>query len=114
VNQKVALSMLKRLGLRADLAENGRVALERLQEQDYDLVLMDMQMPELDGLAATRRIRAELAAERQPRIVAVTANAMKGDRERCLEAGMDDYISKPLRKEDLEAALARAGLLARR
>ena len=113
VNQKVALSMLKRLGLRADLAENGRVALERLQEQDYDLVLMDMQMPELDGLAATRRIRVELPAERQPRIVAVTANAMKGDRERCLEAGMDDYISKPLRKEDLEAALARAGLFAR-
>jgi len=114
VNQKVALSMLKRLGLRADLAENGLIALQRLQEQDYDLVLMDMQMPELDGLAATRRIRAELPAERQPRIVAVTANAMKGDRERCLEAGMDDYVSKPLRKEDLEAALQRAGLLARR
>ena len=114
VNQKVALSMLKRLGLRADLAENGLVAWQRLQEQDYDLVLMDMQMPELDGLAATRRIRAELPPERQPRIVAVTANAMKGDRERCLEAGMDDYVSKPLRREDLEGALARAGLLARR
>ncbi|MBM4116262.1 response regulator [bacterium] len=114
VNQKVALSMLARLGLRADLAENGQVALQRLAEQDYDLVLMDMQMPLLDGLGATQRIRAELPASRQPRIVAVTANAMKGDRERCLAAGMDDYVSKPLRKEDLEAALQRAGLLARR
>ena len=114
MNQKVALSMLSRLGLRADLAENGLVALQRLAEQDYDLVLMDMQMPLLDGLGATQRIRAELPATRQPRIVAVTANAMKGDRERCLAAGMDDYVSKPLRKEDLEAALQRAGLLARR
>ena len=111
VNQKVAISMLKRIGLRADLAENGLVALQRLQEQRYGVVLMDMQMPELDGLGATRRIRAELPPERQPHIIAVTANAMKGDRERCLEAGMDDYVSKPLRTEDLQAALQRAGLL---
>ena len=111
MNQKVAISMLKRIGLRADLAENGLVALQRLQEQRYGVVLMDMQMPELDGLGATRRIRAELPPERQPHIIAVTANAMKGDRERCLEAGMDDYVSKPLRTEDLQAALQRAGLL---
>ncbi len=114
VNQKVALSMLRRLGLRADVAENGLLALQRMREQDYDLVLMDMQMPEMDGLEATRRIRDEFPADQQPRIIAVTANAMKGDRERCIEVGMDDYISKPLRKEDLQAALQRAGLLARR
>ncbi len=111
VNQKVALSMLRRLGLRADVADNGDLAIQRMAEKDYDLILMDMQMPEIDGLEATRRIRAEFPAARQPRIIAVTANAMKGDRERCLEAGMDDYISKPLRKEDLEAALQRAGFL---
>jgi signal transduction histidine kinase/CheY-like chemotaxis protein/ligand-binding sensor domain-containing protein len=111
VNQKVALSMLRRLGLRADVADNGLIAIQRMAEKDYDLILMDMQMPEVDGLEATRRIRAEFPAERQPRIIAVTANAMKGDRERCLDAGMDDYISKPLRKEDLEAALQRAGFL---
>ena len=114
VNQKVALSMLRCLGLRADVAENGLLALQRIEEQEYDLVLMDMQMPEMDGLQATRRIRADLRPDRQPHIIAVTANAMKGDRERCIEAGMDDYISKPLRKEDLQAALQRAGLLARR
>ena len=114
VNQKVALSMLKRLGLRADVAENGLLALQRMREQEYDLVLMDMQMPEMDGLEATRRIRDEFPPARQPRIIAVTANAMKGDRERCLEVGMDDYISKPLRKEDLQSALQRAGLLTRR
>ncbi len=111
VNQKVALSMLRRLGLRADVAENGLVAIQCLKEKEYDLILMDMQMPEVDGLEATRRIRSELPPDRQPRIIAVTANAMKGDRERCLKSGMDDYISKPLRMDDLQSALQRAGFL---
>ncbi len=109
VNQKVALSMLARLGLRADLAANGKEAIEALVRQRYDIVLMDVQMPELDGLAATRRIveRWPTRAHR-PWIIAVTANAMLGDRETCLAAGMDDYITKPLKTTELVAALERA------
>ena len=108
VNQKVALSMLARLGLRADLAANGKEAIEALVRQRYDIVLMDVQMPELDGLAATRRIveRWPTRAHR-PWIIAVTANAMLGDRETCLAAGMDDYITKPIRTQVLADAIAR-------
>jgi PAS domain S-box-containing protein len=109
VNQKVALSMLTRLGLRADLAGNGKEAIEALERQRYDVVLMDVQMPELDGLAATQRIVARWPArEDRPWIIAVTANAMLGDRETCLAAGMDDYITKPLKTTELAAALERA------
>ena len=106
VNQKVALRMLQRLGYRADVASNGREVVEAVQRQHYDVVLMDMQMPEMDGLEATRRLRANFPAERQPYIIALTANAMEGDRDRCMEAGMDDYLSKPVKLNALGKALA--------
>ena len=106
INQKVAMRILDRLGYRADIAGNGLEAIDALERQPYDVILMDMQMPELDGLDATRRIRKEIAGERQPRIIATTANAMEGDRELCLEAGMDDYVSKPLRVDELVRALS--------
>ncbi|HEX8835253.1 MAG TPA: response regulator, partial [Abditibacteriaceae bacterium] len=101
INQKVALSVLDRLGYRADVANNGAEAVQALQRQPYDVVLMDVQMPEMDGLEATRHIRASFPAAVQPRIVAMTANALQGDREECLEAGMDDYLSKPFHPADL-------------
>ncbi len=107
VNQKVALLMLERLGYRADVAGDGREALQALQRQPYDVILMDVQMPEMDGLEATRQIRRTLLPETQPYIIAMTANAMQGDRERCLAAGMDNYISKPVQVEDLTQALRR-------
>jgi signal transduction histidine kinase/DNA-binding response OmpR family regulator/putative methionine-R-sulfoxide reductase with GAF domain len=113
VNQKVALKTLERLGYRADVAANGLEVLAALERQPYDLVLMDVQMPELDGLEAARRITRELPPARRPRIVAMTASAMQGDREACLEAGMDDYISKPVRAEQLREVLERWGLHAR-
>ncbi len=109
VNQKVALMLLERLGYRADVAANGREVLNALQRQSYDVILMDVQMPEMDGLEATRRVRAEVERYRQPRIIAMTANALQGDRERCLEAGMDDYISKPVQIRELVAALYKSG-----
>ena len=107
VNQKVALRLLRRAGYRADVAANGFEVLEALQRQPYDLILMDVQMPELDGEATTRRIRAEFPPQRQPRIVAVTAHALKGSRERYLSVGMDDYMSKPVRLEELTRLLQR-------
>ena len=82
--------------------------MESVQRQTYDVVLMDVQMPEMDGLDATRRICARWRPDERPRIVAMTANAMQGDREQCVAAGMDDYVSKPVRVPDLEAALKRA------
>jgi signal transduction histidine kinase/DNA-binding response OmpR family regulator/HPt (histidine-containing phosphotransfer) domain-containing protein/HAMP domain-containing protein len=109
INQQVALSFLERLGYRADVAANGLEALLSLRRQPYDVVLMDVQMPEMDGLEATRRIRqlspSELAAEAQPRIIAMTANAMREDYDICLAAGMDDYMSKPVQVEELVRAL---------
>jgi len=101
VNQKLALRLLQQMGYRADLASNGIEAVESVERQAYDVVLMDVQMPELDGLEATRRITARWPAGQRPRIVAMTANAMAGDREMCLAAGMDDYITKPIRVEAL-------------
>jgi signal transduction histidine kinase/CheY-like chemotaxis protein len=106
VNQKLTLRLLERLGYRADLASNGLEALEALRQRTYDVVLMDVQMPEMDGLEATRRIRDEVAPEAQPRIIAMTANAMKEDREKCLAAGMDNYLSKPIRVAELVRALS--------
>ena len=105
VNQKLAIRLLSRMGYEADVAGNGLEAVEAVERQRYDLVLMDVQMPEMDGLEATRRIVAEVPAEERPWIVAMTANAMDGDRERCLEAGMNGYISKPIRVEELVAAV---------
>ena len=105
VNQKLAIRLLERMGYRADVASNGAQAVAALEGSTYDVVLMDVQMPEVDGLEATRRIRRRWPGDAGPRIVAMTANAMEGDRETCLAAGMDDYISKPVRPEALVAAL---------
>jgi CheY-like chemotaxis protein/HPt (histidine-containing phosphotransfer) domain-containing protein len=107
-NQKLALRLLARMGYQADVVANGLEAVEALGRQVYDVVLMDVQMPEMDGLEATRRIRRELASSYQPHVIAMTANAMQGDREMCLAAGMDDYVSKPIRIEELVRALAKA------
>ena len=107
VNQKVALGLLERLGYRADLAANGKQAVARAEQQPYDLILMDLQMPEMDGLEASRLIRSRLPAARQPKIIALTANAMQGDRELCLAAGMDDYVAKPVKLTEIAAAIRR-------
>ena len=106
VNQKLALRILQQMGYRADLASNGIEAVESVGRQAYDVVLMDVQMPELDGLEATRRIVATWPEGRRPRIVAMTANAMQGDREMCIAAGMDDYLTKPIRVDRLVEALS--------
>jgi signal transduction histidine kinase/DNA-binding response OmpR family regulator len=108
VNQRVATHLLSRLGYRADVAANGLEAVAAVRQHGYDVVLMDVQMPEMDGLAATAEIRGSLPPAAQPRIIAMTADAMAGDRERCLAAGMDDYLTKPVRKEEIEQALLRA------
>jgi PAS domain S-box-containing protein len=108
VNQRVALLLLEKLGYRADVAADGREALQALERQPYDVVLMDVQMPEMDGLEATRRILERWPEPDRPRIVAMTAGATEADREACLAAGMNDYVSKPIRQEELAAALARS------
>ncbi|CUH45843.1 Signal transduction histidine-protein kinase BarA [Ruegeria atlantica] len=105
VNQKLALRLLEQMGYRADLASNGAEAVESVNRQTYDVVLMDVQMPEMDGLEASRCINKDFPGEERPRIVAMTANAMQGDREMCLDAGMDDYIAKPIRLPILIEAL---------
>jgi signal transduction histidine kinase/DNA-binding response OmpR family regulator len=105
VNQKLALRLLQQMGYRADLASNGLEAIECVARQTYDVVLLDVQMPEMDGLEASRRITARWPAGQRPRIIAMTANAMQGDRELCLAAGMDDYVSKPIRVDELVTAL---------
>jgi signal transduction histidine kinase/DNA-binding response OmpR family regulator len=105
VNQRVAILMLQRLGYRADVAANGREALEAVERQRYDLVLMDVQMPEMDGLQAAREIRARFSAEVGPRLVAMTANASTTDRDACYAAGMDGFLTKPVRNADLRKAI---------
>jgi CheY-like chemotaxis protein/HPt (histidine-containing phosphotransfer) domain-containing protein len=111
INQKLALTLLQRMGYRADVAANGLEVLTALQRQAYDVVLMDVQMPELDGLETSRRIRADSVPLllQQPIIIAMTANAMQGDREACLAAGMDDYLSKPIQVKALQGALEHWG-----
>jgi CheY-like chemotaxis protein len=107
VNQKLAMRLLQQMGYRADLAVNGLEAIEQVERQRYDVVLMDVQMPEMDGLEASRRITKRWPTQRRPRIVAMTANAMQGDRQDCLGAGMDDYLTKPIRVDQLVDSLRR-------
>jgi CheY-like chemotaxis protein len=111
VNQKLALRLLQRLGYRADLAANGLEAIRAVERQPYDVVFMDVQMPEMDGLEATRVIVGRYPAGERPRIIAMTANALAEDRAACLAAGMDDYLAKPIRVEELVAALSRCQAL---
>jgi signal transduction histidine kinase/ActR/RegA family two-component response regulator len=108
VNQKLALRLLSQMGYTADVVGNGQLAVEAIERQAYDLVLMDVQMPEMDGLEASRRITSRWPPGQRPRIVAMTANAMQGDREECLAAGMDDYVTKPIRVDALVQALQSA------
>ena len=105
VNQKLALRLLEKMGYRADVASNGIEALTSVDRQTYDVILMDVQMPEMDGLEATRQITGKYAVDKRPKIVAMTANAMQGDREMCVAAGMDDYIAKPIQVDLLVDAL---------
>ncbi len=106
VNQAVAVGMLKKLGLEVVCVENGRLALEESLKQSYDVILMDCQMPEMDGFEATQHIRQSNGINEQTPIVAMTANALRGDRQRCLDAGMDDYLAKPVKFDDLRRTLA--------
>ena len=108
INQQVILHILNKMGYQPDIAENGQEAVEAARRKAYDLILMDMQMPEMDGLEATRIIRQEL--QKQPVIIALTANTMQGDQEECLDAGMNDYISKPVKLEDLVGKLEKWAL----
>ncbi len=108
INQKVALRILAKRGYRADIAANGIEALHAIERQPYDVVLLDVEMPEMDGLEATRRICARWPREARPYLIAMTAHALTGDRELCLQAGMDDYIAKPIEAELLFLALSRA------
>jgi CheY-like chemotaxis protein/HPt (histidine-containing phosphotransfer) domain-containing protein len=110
INQEVLVQMLAQLGYHADIAENGLIALEALGRETYDIILMDVQMPQMDGLETTRRIRGEIASSRQPCIIAVTANVVRGEREECFVAGMDDYISKPIDPHQLIAAIEQASV----
>jgi len=108
INQLLVVRMLEARGFRVDVAANGREAVEMHQDGEYEIIFMDCQMPELDGYQATAAIRRREAADRHTPIVAMTANTLKGDRERCLAAGMDDYLGKPLRPTDLDEVIARA------
>src|SRR5690606_23253024 len=115
VNQRVAHLLLQKMGYAPEFAVNGLEALEAVARQPFDVILLDVQMPVMDGLETARRLRAEYPPSRRPWIIAMTANALVGDRELCLEAGMDDYTSKPVRSPVIAAALTRAAAeLARR
>jgi CheY-like chemotaxis protein len=113
INQRVTLRLLHHLGYRADLVADGREVLQAVGRQAYDVVLMDIQMPELDGVEAAREVVRQRGADGLPRIIAMTANAMPGDRETYIAAGMDGYLAKPIELEDLATVLAQAALLVR-
>jgi CheY-like chemotaxis protein len=107
INQKLILAVLARLGYSAALAQNGKEVLEMADHEPFDLILMDVQMPEMDGLEATRKLR--LCLDRQPVIIAMTANTMHGDQDACIRAGMDDYVCKPVQLDELLARLEKWG-----
>ena len=109
INQKVGLSVLHKLGYRSDVATNGREVIQALEQKVYDVLFLDVQMPEMDGLECARQICQRWTRDRRPVIIAMTGNALMGDREKCLAAGMDDYISKPVRIGELQATLERWG-----
>jgi CheY-like chemotaxis protein len=109
VNQRVALLMLSKLGYRADVAADGNEVIDATRRQTYDVILMDVQMPGMDGLETTRQLHQQWPGRAdRPWIIAITANAMEGDREKCFAAGMDDYISKPIKLDELATSLDRA------
>ena len=108
INQKVAVRILTQMGYRPDVVQNGLEVLTALDRQKYDVILMDVQMPEMDGLEATRQVRQHWTGARRPWIIAMTANAMESDRQACFKSGMDGYLSKPVRIEALEAELVRS------
>ncbi|MBI5801800.1 MAG: response regulator [Verrucomicrobia bacterium] len=110
INQKVGVKMLQRLGYRPEVAANGVEVLRLLEQQPFDLIFLDVQMPEMDGLEAARRINAQWPDARRPRLVAMTGNALEGDREKCIEAGMDDYVAKPVRIAELQGVIERWGM----
>ena len=105
LNQQLIVALLERFGCHTAVAPNGREALAELRRQPYDLVLMDVQMPEMNGLEASRRIRQKWPEEARPRVIALTANIIPDEKESCLEAGMDDYLAKPVRVKELQEAL---------
>ena len=105
MNQKLAVRLLDKLGYSADVVENGIDAVDRVRHSSYDMILMDCQMPEMDGYQATAEIRQMEGTSRHTSIIAMTANAMAGDREKCLDAGMDDYLAKPVQPKALKTAL---------
>lgn len=105
VNQQLAKRMLEKMGCTVDVAENGNEVMEKLELADYDIIFMDVQMPEMNGYEATQAIREKEGDAKHTTIVAITANALEGDREKCLESGMDDYISKPVKAIELEEVL---------
>ena len=108
INQELAKELLELMGCDVDVAEDGKIALEKYNTNSYDVIMMDVQMPEVDGYEATKKIREIEASsdEKHTLIIAITANAMSGDKQKCLDAGMDDYISKPIKGENLQAKLA--------
>ncbi len=109
INQKLAERILEIFGYHIDIADNGKIAFEMMRQNNYDMILMDVMMPEMDGLESTRTIRSSMDSAHQPVIIAVTANALKGDRELCIDAGMNDYISKPINTEELKSLLVKYG-----
>ncbi len=109
VNQKWIKKILNKMGYQSEVSENGKIVLERVSHEHFDLILMDVQMPEMDGMEATRMIR--LCLDAQPVIIAMTANVMQGDREECIQSGMNDYISKPVELNELVNMLEKWALL---